>query len=146
MTDLNRKFWRHVGTGLAFQAPNPFVVTGEITTTFNNPDLVHNLRAQQEKQDRRWLIISRIVNRVEVSPEGCWLWLGSHSGEGRGGGYGRMSLDGHTVSVHRTMYAALYGPIPGRKQIDHTCCNRLCCNPSHLEMVTHKQNQRRRRK
>jgi len=42
------------------------------------------------------------------------------------------------------MYVIEYGPIPPRKQIDHTCRNRLCVNPSHLEMVTHKQNQKRR--
>ena len=36
------------------------------------------------------------------------------------------------------------GPIPPRKQIDHLCRNRRCVRPSHLEMVTHRKNQRRR--
>lgn len=70
----------------------------------------------------------------------CWVWKGPTSGGGRGGGYGRMSLDGATVAVHRTMFVVECGPIPPRKQIDHTCGNRLCCNPAHLEMVTHKEN------
>lgn len=76
----------------------------------------------------------------------CWIWQGSDSGTGRGGGYGRMSLNGSTVAVHIVMYVNEFGFVPGKKQIDHLCSNRMCCNPAHLEMVTHKQNQRRRRK
>jgi hypothetical protein len=29
-------------------------------------------------------------------------------------------------------------------QVDHLCNNRLCCNPEHLELVTHQENQKRR--
>lgn len=75
---------------------------------------------------------------------GCWIWQGPTSGDGRGGGYARMSLDGQTVCVHRVTYTHHHGYIPSKKQIDHTCRNRLCVNPRHLEMVTHKENQRRR--
>lgn len=57
-----------------------------------------------------------------------------------------MSLDGQTVAVHRVVYTNFFGYIPGKKQIDHKCKNRKCCNPDHLEMVTHKENQKRRRK
>jgi hypothetical protein len=55
-----------------------------------------------------------------------------------------MSLDGHTVAVHRAMFVLFNGPVSGRKQIDHVCRNRLCVNPDHLEMVTHRENCRRR--
>jgi hypothetical protein len=74
------------------------------------------------------------------------IWQGSHSGTGRGGGYGRFSFQGATCSVHRTVYAAVYGPIPPRKQVDHSCNNRLCCNPFHLVAMTHKHNQKLRDK
>lgn len=74
----------------------------------------------------------------------CLIWQGPHSGDGRGGGYGRFSFDGNTCSVHRTVYGIVYGPIPPKKQIDHDCNNRLCCNPSHLVCMTHKKNQRLR--
>lgn len=142
MTDKARQFWRHVGTGLVL---GDLKVEGECTITFHNPQLIKHLQARQEKISRRWLIIDKILKRVVLQDDGCYIWTGPTSGNGRGGGYGRMNLDGHTVSVHRTMYAAIHGPIPGKKQIDHTCCNRLCCNPNHLEMVTHKQNQRRKK-
>lgn len=55
-----------------------------------------------------------------------------------------MTLDGQSVAVHRVMWVLLFGYIPGREQVDHTCRNRLCVNPMHLEKVTHKENQRRR--
>ena len=106
-----------------------------------------------ELDDRRNGIIKRIHERVMVvdngfvadgRPSPCHIWQGPTSGEGRGGGYGRMSLNGQTVAVHLVVYSHFYGYIPGKKQIDHLCNNRLCCNPQHLEMVTHKTNQKRR--
>ena len=58
--------------------------------------------------DRRETIFMSIMNRVEKVSAGyetdCWLWTGPTSGNGRGSGYGRMSLDGQTVAVHRVMY------------------------------------------
>ena len=97
---------------------------------------------------RRSEIQEKVYSNVEIVDLGyeteCHIWQGSNSGNGRGGGYPRMCLSGHTVAVHRVMYTQLHGYIPGKKQIDHKCRNRMCVNPNHLEMVTHKQNQRRR--
>lgn len=93
-------------------------------------------------------IRNKIMRRVKVDPEtGCWIWLGPTSGEnGRGAGYPRMHLRGQTCAVHRVMYVNEFGYVPGKRQIDHTCRNRLCVNPHHLEEVTHKENCRRRDK
>jgi hypothetical protein len=55
-----------------------------------------------------------------------------------------MSLDGQTVAVHIVSFVNKNGFVPGKKQIDHLCNNRMCVNKDHLEMVTHLQNQRRR--
>jgi hypothetical protein len=57
-----------------------------------------------------------------------------------------MSLDGHTVKVHRVSFMQFNGYLPPKKHVDHLCRNRRCWNPDHLEAVTHKQNQKRRRK
>lgn len=93
----------------------------------------------------RWnTILLKVLANVIKTEDGCWIWQGGHSGTGRGGGYPRMSLDGQTVAVHRIMYVHFNGFVPSKKQIDHKCRNRLCVNPHHLEMVTHKENQRRR--
>lgn len=104
---------------------------------------------------RRDQILQKLEARTEIKdlgfviddkPSPCFIWTGPDSGSGRGGGYGRMSLDGHTVATHIVAYTNFFGLIPGTKQVDHLCINRLCWNPAHLEMVTHKQNQKRRDK
>lgn len=92
-------------------------------------------------------IWEKVLDRVEVDPvTGCWVWTGPTSGNGRGGGYPRMNLDGQTVAVHRVTTTLYKGYIPGKKQVDHVCRNRLCVCPfdDHHEIVTHKRNQRRR--
>lgn len=100
----------------------------------------------QRKED----ILAKIQSRIVIIDLGyltpCHIWQGPTSGDGRGGGYGRMSLDGQTVAVHIVIYTHFFGYIPSKKQIDHKCNNRLCCNPEHLEMVTHLTNQKRRAK
>lgn len=105
--------------------------------------------------NRREEIITRIHERVDVVDTGfvldgkaspCHLWTGPDSGTGRGGGYGRMSLGSQTVAVHLVVFTHFYGYIPGKKQVDHKCNNRLCCNPAHLELVSHLRNQRLRAK
>jgi hypothetical protein len=93
--------------------------------------------ALSDGSKRRAKIFNRIKKRIKIDQATkCWLWEGSHSGNGRGGGYGRMSLDGTTVAVHRVMFTLVHGYIPTNKQVDHTCKQRLCCNPEHLELVT----------
>lgn len=90
-------------------------------------------------------ILSRTVETAGPLATPCRIWTGPTSGEtGRGKGYGRMNLDGGTVAVHIAMWVNENGLIPPKKQIDHRCKNRLCVADDHLEMVTHKQNQKRR--
>lgn len=102
---------------------------------------------------RREAIAQKVAARTRVEPAPHWLdpwlgpchiWLGPTSGNGRGGGYPRMSLDGATVAVHIAVWTNEHGLIPPRKQIDHLCRRRCCVNADHLEMTTHKRNQKRR--
>lgn len=103
-------------------------------------------RHQRNLPGRRERLIDKIKSRVVVDRKSsCWIWQGPTSGNGRGGGYGRMYLDGQTVAVHKVMFCCAYGYIPGKLQVDHICENRLCCNPGHLELVTHIENQRRKK-
>jgi HNH endonuclease len=98
---------------------------------------------------RRERIKAKIMARVQVvdGPRDtpCYIWTGPTSGStGRGKDYGRVCIDGGTMATHIVMWVIDHGPIPPRKQLDHLCRNRLCCNEGHLELVTHKQNMRRR--
>ncbi len=95
--------------------------------------------------NRRDEIIAKVLRNVKVDPEtGCWIWQGGTSGNGRGGGYGRVWVQGQACAVHIVTYTHYHGYIPGKLHVDHVCRNRLCCNPAHLEAVTASENQRRR--
>lgn len=101
--------------------------------------------------DRRADILQLLKSNTKVDKQtGCFLWTGTTSGkieEGKTGrGYGRISLGGATMAVHRVSWTNFFGIIPHKKQIDHKCNNRLCWNPAHLELVTHKKNCKRRDK
>lgn len=70
---------------------------------------------------------------------GCWIWTGAKVHHG----YGRVRVDGRTLSAHRVVYELLIGPIPEDLVIDHLCRRPACCNPSHMEPVTQAENVRR---
>ena len=84
--------------------------------------------------------IERIFSRISFDHD-CWRWNGSHDQNG----YGRVVVHsgGSSTPVHRVVYEAMIGSIPVGREMDHLCRNRGCCNPMHLEPVTHRTNMRR---
>ena len=95
--------------------------------------------------ERRDAAYDMLLKSVRVDEEtGCWIWTKGDSGNGRGGGYGRVYYQGQMVAAHRLMYVLTHGYLHRSQQVDHTCCNRRCINPAHLQATTHKENQRRR--
>lgn len=75
---------------------------------------------------------NRNLVKYEISPSGCWIWLGEKSRDG----YGRYFSNGVRTAAHRVYYERKNGPIPKGKTLDHLCRNRPCVNPDHLEPVT----------
>lgn len=78
-------------------------------------------------------------NVIPEPNSGCWLWLGSatRGGYGCGTGLRRSGL------AHRLVYELAVGKIPADLESDHLCRTTICCNPAHIELVTHLENVRR---
>lgn len=75
--------------------------------------------------------------QTRTTESGCWeSTLGVKSDTG----YAMINIDGKPTRKHRFVYEQMAGPIPEGLYLDHLCRNRACCNPDHLELVTHKEN------
>lgn len=79
-----------------------------------------------------------IADRIDATGD-CWTWTGYVNPAG----YGCVGFNSATRLVHRVVWEALVGQIPDRLELDHLCRNPPCCNPDHLEVVTHAENMRR---
>ena len=84
-------------------------------------------------------LISKIRRDVNTRNRGsCWLWPYANSGS-----YGCVwNRDKQKLQlVHIVSYETDQSRTkPQGLEIDHLCHNRLCYNPSHLELVTKKEN------
>ena len=84
-------------------------------------------------------ILERAFKKVAFDSSGCWLWTGCI-----GHGYGQIwAGNKRNKSAHRVMYEAFRGPVPAGLELDHLCRVTACCNPFHLEAVSHTVNVQR---
>ena len=91
--------------------------------------------------------ITRFLDKVRVSDTSayngspCWEWVGCVN---LVTGYGQFRWDSIVEYPHRFAYWFFIGSIPDKFEVTHLCRLRHCCNPLHLEAVTHQENMRRR--
>lgn len=70
----------------------------------------------------------------------CWYWIGTVNSAG----YGVCDHDGRRMLAHRVAHELAVGPIGRGLVIMHSCDNRRCCNPHHLQAGTTRDNARDR--
>jgi hypothetical protein len=82
-------------------------------------------------------------NRSERN--GCWNWTGATNSTG----YGNLTFQGKAATAHRVaafltgLVGSIAAPIDRKATgfILHKCDNRLCCNPTHMNVGTYAENQ-----
>lgn len=92
---------------------------------------------------QRWTleeVMGRIAEQQVRQDNGCLLWTG-HVVKSQKNvnceGYGKVRLNGKTVSVHRLIYSVKVGPIPEGIDVLHSCSNTRCGEPTHLFLGTY---------
>lgn len=83
--------------------------------------------------------INQVMRVPELGRGPCWEWQ-AYCGPN---GYGQFRWDGRGLYAHIFGYELGHGRVPNGMEVDHLCRNTICCNPDHLEAVTHRENQRR---
>lgn len=95
-------------------------------------------QVDQTADERFW---SKVQEPFDVHND-CWLWTGALDISG----YGRFRVGSHSDGTrterkaHRWAYEFFDGPISAGMLVDHLCRNRKCVNPTHLRLVTPRQN------
>ena len=74
---------------------------------------------------------------IKILPSGCWVWTYKLNKWGYGN-YAKRRTDGSKVSnAHVWAWERVNGRVPDGQELHHTCLNRACCNPNHMQALTH---------
>lgn len=82
-------------------------------------------------------LLNRLADKFTVGDD-CWEWTGRRDDKG----YGLIDMPPSWAPrrAHRVIYELMVGPLPDELEPDHTCRNRGCVRPNHIDPVTHLEN------
>ena len=92
------------------------------------------MRNKKPIEDRLWSKVERAGDTA------CWNFTGNLN---KGYGVIKVGKCQKQILAARAAYECTNGTLPEGYEVDHLCRNRLCCNPKHLEAVTHSENMKR---
>jgi len=100
------------------------------------------------------LVVDRYVNlelfyrQQEKKDNGCWDWTGVQNNIGYGF-IGFRHIDpgtgepqkgpGGMMTTHRLAFMIEHNRLPTQRNVNHTCHNKLCLNPAHLQEGTQRE-------
>lgn len=82
---------------------------------------------------------TRIIEKVSIVDD-HWIWTGATKGRKPESQYGVVWNGSKLERAPRFFYSRFRGPIPDGMTVDHLCKVTRCVNPSHLELVTLREN------
>jgi hypothetical protein len=82
------------------------------------------------------IVDNKIREQTTFIENGCWIYNGKVDKSG----YANVHLKGVKVAIHRLSYRNHFKVDPGYNVVMHTCHNKLCWNPEHLKLGSHKEN------
>ena len=125
---LTNKATATLSRPVAWQREENLPMHSQCTTpTFGDPRLPPRFWAKV-------LIGSVPTQRPDLGP--CWECVGARYWNE----YGAFWWEGRVQRAHRVAFLTLIGPISEKLEPDHLCRNRPCVYPTHVEVVTRREN------
>jgi hypothetical protein len=78
-----------------------------------------------------------VILKYTEQSNGCWHWNGALGSNGYGVYYKGKYKNGY---AHRLVYEQMFGKIPNKLFVCHSCDNKVCIRPSHLFLGTNLDN------